>query len=514
MLSARPRADASIRNDAGPWSRVPDDAADGAGTSGADVGSPDAEQDGEAVEGGMSASRAACTPISIDSGGTVDGSMADTYAWLDARCHPRTAVLLRNDVPDGLGETGGYARELTYQADDQQRTCTGTGAEDFDGFGYVVAHYGNADADVNTKHTLGTRRVVLAGRHHAIHEFRWNIAPGGPVDVTVQWFFATGRDNPLFAVTFDSTPAGPNVVMADTRTPYGDIGWDDDSLGNVDGLGWGDKYQFATTGPGPVVPGSPWDYTVQNTVPYAMEWSSSADAEMGLVATQTWSTRLQGGDYGGGLLEEQWGKTGDSLLTDLPEWLWPFQLNQYELTQQTSSHRVAWGATFGAVGQSAYSAFGQTLSGYPFDSYSVFVVLGTHSEGAVAAQAKEIQTVQAATLTAGRGTVSSAGPAGVAQTSMTPYIPFGFDPIYAAWDARLDLNRATLTLTIPGGALVHPVFHLRDYTATQPPSRVTRNGRVLVGDVDYFATVDLATQSLWLTLNATATGSETLTIDP
>ena len=73
------------------------------------------------------------------------------------------------------------------------------------------------------------------------------------------------------------------------------------------------------------------------------------------------------------------GNEGDQAATDIPDSEWPFQLNQYELPSETKSHRVAWGATFGAVGSSSYTAFGQKLSGYPYQSYSVYVVLGTHS---------------------------------------------------------------------------------------------------------------------------------------
>jgi hypothetical protein len=47
-----------------------------------------------------------------------------------------------------------------------------------------------------------------------------------------------------------------------------------------------------------------------------------------------------------------------------------------------------------------------------------------------------------------------------------------------------------------------------------PPSAVTFGGAVLTADVDYFATVDATTGSLWLTLNRTVQGGGTLTVDP
>jgi hypothetical protein len=53
------------------------------------------------------------------------------------------------------------------------------------------------------------------------------------------------------------------------------------------------------------------------------------------------------------------------------------------------------------------------------------------------------------------------------------------------------------------------VFHFTGYTAAAPGS-VTLSGHTLTAGTDYFATVDAATQSLWLTLNGTVTGSVTL----
>jgi hypothetical protein len=291
------------------------------------------------------------------------------------------------------------------------------------------------------------------------------------------------------------------------------MAWDNGLGGDVTGVGWGDKYQFKTTDAGPVRPGSPWDYTQANVVPYDLEWSAAADAEMGLVATQSWQTRISGGDYGGGLLMQKWGKSGTNLLTDMPDWLWPFQLDQYELPYGTTSHRVAWGTAYGAVGQTKYPAFGQTFSGYPLQSYSVFVVLGAHSASAVTAQVHEIEVVQGATLTATRGSVSAQGPAGVARSDTAAYSPSGFDPVYAAWDAHAAGNAATLVFNVPGGSLTNPVIHLHDYTAATVP-HVALSGSPLTPDTDYFATIDAASKSAWITLNFAVTGNRTLAIDP
>ena len=65
--------------------------------------------------------------------------------------------------------------------------------------------------------------------------------------------------------------------------------------------------------------------------------------------------------------------------------------------------------TFGAVGESSYTAFGKTLSGYPYQSYTVYIVLGTHTTSALAAQVSAVEADQGVTLTATRGAVATSG---------------------------------------------------------------------------------------------------------
>jgi hypothetical protein len=450
-----------------------------------------------------------CAALSVNSSTQVDGCNADTYAWSDSACRPRTAALVRNNASDALGGAGGYARLFTYQSGASTRTCRGTGSNGWNGFGYIVNHYSGTDA--NTKHLTGSYSIALAGKHHAIHQFKWRTDPGGPVDVTVHWLFATGRDHPLFSITFDSSPAGANGVRADIRAPYGDLAFDE-TKGNIDGVSWGDQYRFTTTGSGPLTSSSAWDYTAPNAVPFDYSWSSSADAEMGLVQSQTWARKVAGGDYGAGLLSNLWGTTGSNLLNDVPDWLWPFQLNQYELPFVANSHRLAWGSNYGAVGQTSYTAFGKTLSGYPYQSYAVYVVLGTHSGKAVLAQASAVETAQATALTASRGTVSTQGPGGVGRADSVPYSLAGFNPVYGAFEAHATANAATLRFQVASGKLVNPLLRLLDYSAAVP--RVTLDGVPLTPEVHFFASVQAPSQTLWLTLNVALSGTSVLTIDP
>jgi hypothetical protein len=455
-----------------------------------------------------------CKPLVVTPGGIVDGSKADTFAWYDSACLPRTASLVRNDATDAYGEHGGYMRAISYRVAGTTRDIRGTGANGWQGFGYIVDHYGGGSPAVTTRNVGGTYRTLLAGRHHAIHEFTWDLSPGGTVHVTVHWMFATGRSHPLFAITLDSSASASDSVHADSRSPYGDMAWDNGVVGDVSGDGWGDTHKFTTTSGPPLTASAAWDYTKSNLVPYAYEWSTPTDAEMGLVGTLAWSSRIQGGDYfGGDLMSAKWGKTGTNLLKDFPGSEWPYQLNQWELPSTNASHRIAWGLSFGAVGEASYRAFGKTLSGYPYQSYTVYIVLGTHTSSAVAAQVSEVEAQQGVTLTATRGTVATRGVGGPGRTDMVPFPQAGFDPVYAAWTLDAASNAVTVSMAVGSAKLTNPVFAIRGYTATSAPKTVTYGGQTLAADRDYFATVDAAQQRLWLTLNKTITATGTLTVD-
>lgn len=463
--------------------------------------------------GNVTPGASGCAALAIDQT-IAAGTASKRFSFFDARCKLRTAAIASD-------ATGGYLRELTYDAGGTKRTCTGSGANGWNGWGYVVSHYAGNASTSNGATT--TQRAVLAGRHHAIQEVKVRVNPGGAVDATIHWLLSTGRSHVVYSLTLDATPAGANAVNADSRAPYGDMTWDGitDNSGTVDGVGWGDKYKMKTTGNGPVTMATPWDYTAPNVVPYVLEWSNGADAEMGAVQTQSWERELAGGDYGGGALTtECWGKTsankgaqcssnGQTMPTD---YLWPFQLNQYELPFVTTSKRLAWGATFGAVGQASYSAFGKTLKGYPFQSYAVSAVFGKHSEGAVLAHVADMEATLAASLVATKGSVATTGPAGVGRTDTITYAPVGYDQVYGTWVVHADANAATLVLAAFSGKLVNPILRVLDYTASSLPAHVVVAGRELVADVDYFATVDTASKALWITLNASLAGAVDIAI--
>jgi hypothetical protein len=463
----------------------------------------------ETPDAGAGGTRA-CAPLRLERGVELDGFRVDRFTWRDRACHARSAALVRNDAADPAGWNGGYLRRYTYEADGAQRTCDGA-ESGIPGWGMVVCHVHNGSDWGNwTKDVRGTWRTVLEGRHHALHEFRWPLPlEGRTVNVTVHYLFATGRSHPLYAITHDASGVPADVLRADVRSPYGDLLFDGNANAEIAGLGWGDRHRFVTLS-SPVTRASGWDYREPNVVPYTRMWTAAPDAEMGVVQTQPWARKPAGGywAYSG------WGqRDADGPLPE--DWNWTYQLNQYELPTTTRSHRLAWGSNYGAVGQRQYPRYGDDaqLSGHPYQSYSVFMVLDPHSADPVLGQSARVEASQGVRLTATEGSVITRGPGGVGRSDAVTYDVAGYNPVYATWEAQASANRATLRFEVGPRALSHPVVVLRGYTAASAPARVTLDGQPLAADEDYFASVDEAGDALWLTLGRDLTGTVTLRVE-
>ncbi|MCC6808149.1 MAG: hypothetical protein IT381_12055 [Deltaproteobacteria bacterium] len=450
----------------------------------------------------------------------ITGAFAgDRYVWFDAFGTRRTIALVKNDQPDPFGTNGGYLREATYlMPDGSERLTRGTGESGWNGFGYVVNHFrGQSD---NSRSKLGATRVVFAGRHHAIHEFKVQMQPGGAVDTTIHWLVATGKSHPIYSITFDSSPAGDNVVLADARAPYGDYAFEGVAAGTgaLSGLGWGDRYLFRTVSGAPVSMQTRWDYALANRVPHVLEWSEPNDAEMGIVQTQTFEAHPAGGDYGGiSACVKLTSDSRDSACSDPGEvmparWLWPFQLTQYTFDSPVS-RRIAWGMSYGSVGRSFVTTFGQPHSGYPFQSYAMQIVLDAHTRDPVNAAVVDTERIADSKLRAILGRVPTTGLGGVAREDEVNLTPAGYNHVYGTWLFAMENGVAEVNLTLATGELSNPVFQLSGYTKTTPPSSVTWQGQALAADRDYFASVDPATQTLWLTINGTFSGQNTLHVE-
>ena len=448
----------------------------------------------------------------------------DVYRWYDSAGQQRTAALSRNNAADPGGSRGGVLYQYRFfpGGGTTERIITGTGAHGaYNGFGYVVNHHNN-DAFVSNL-TTGTYNKVFTGRHHAIHQFKLTYPINGiNVTATIHWYFATGQDNPVYAITFDTSAAGAGGFPAETmdsRAPYGDMQFGGDgSNPNVSGVAWGDKYKFFSRDE-PVTPQSRWDYTQPNTVPYTQMWITSPDAEMGAVQTLNWLQHNTGGSW----FQSNWGQTSETRVVGdgstfgawmMPtNWQWPYQLNQYEMmdnTSPTGSKRCAWGLMFGAVGSTSYNGYGyeNTYSGHPYQSYSVATVIGQHSTSAVQAQVARTERILAATLTATTGTLVTAGPGGIGRIDTVAYPKSGYNAIYGAYELTASAAGAFSTTLNTTGAVKNPTFIIRGMGGV--PVTISLDGTALVADQGYFASYDAATQSVWLTIATNWTGSHVL----
>ena len=447
----------------------------------------------------------------------------DVYRWADSTGHQRTAALSRNNAADPGGSSGGvlYQYRFTPAGTATERVVTGTGSHGYNGWGYVVNHYGNS-AYVSTG-TTGTYSRLFTGRHHAIHQFKLTYPINGiSVTATIHWYFATGQDNPVYAITYDTSAAGPGGITSvaiDSRSPYGDMEFGGDgSSPNVSGVAWGDKYKFYTRDE-PLTPQSRWDYTQPNTVPYTRMWITGPDAEMGAVQTLNWLQHNAGGSW----FSNNWGHASENRVVGdgttfgawmMPaNWQWPYQLDQYEMmdsTSPTNSKRCAWGVPFGAVGATTYDGYGYETqySGHPYQSYSVAAVIGRHSTADVTTQTTRTERVLAATLAANTGTLTASGPGGAGRTDAQPYSKTGYDATYGVYELAADASGAFSTTLSSSGAIKNPTFRIRGLGGI--PSQLSLDGAALAADQGYYASYDSATQSLWLTVATDWNGSHTL----
>lgn len=501
--------------------------------------------------------------------------LSDVIAWFDANGKQRQVTLAHDNTAHTYANTGtiyGEAmREYQYQLGDGSVRIAGVtrypGNGSHGGFGYVVNH-SNAGSCIGDDSPLGDftpygtfTRVPFTGGHHAIFRFTQNYPRNCPnfartIPVTIEWVFSTGRDHPLYAITYDvdlvkrvsnNAIAPVNTLFDDTRAPYGELNIDGDGFTDIDGVAWGDKFKFTST-TAPVNLSSEWTYNVPNgtyNVPYVKEWLAGPltgdhkkDATMGLVQTQTLAQQDAGARnryYHN--LTVNWNKTsaqqnacnyGDVGPYKMPcPNEWAFQANADNLGVDdpntvpveggSNNSRLTWGTAYGFLGQQNYDADDEFPInnpgaatypvGYPKKSYSLFVVLGQHTNSPVENQVTQIETIQSLNLTinGGIGSVVTSGPAGVTRADTVTYAPPGYNHVYSALaftanaSHQLDAN-----IAVGAGTLAHPLIIVGNVSAL--PVTVTLGGTLLTADTDYFASIRTDTQELWLTLNRNLSG--------
>jgi len=492
------------------------------------------------------AAQAQVAPIKVDPDVPFQMMTSDRFTWIDSSGNPRVAVLAHNDQNGPGGTAGGELREFKYQVGGNTRDVIADPTQGAAGFGYVVSHnYNEANCVAAPDYSMlghlvaGTWTRVFEGRHHVIFRFQQNYpryctdqppAAENDLPVTIDWVFSTGRDNPLWAVTWDMSGVGaPNILNDDSRAPYGELMFDGaaDAFHQsvVAGVGWGDGYKFLST-TNPVMFGSDWDWSTPNTVPFVKLWTTDVDATMGTVLTQTLAQQ----DAGGYFDATRWGSTsaaGDACADHykMPcAYNWDYQSINYSLSQPnptTSNTRLAWGTEFGFLGKSSYPVNGNKenwggpysnayASGYPKKSYSAYIVLGTHTSGPVEAQVTQVETVQSLTLTTLNGSVVTTGPSGINRSGdpsdTFTYSPPGYNHVYGALAFSANANQLDANIAVGAGALTKPLIIVSNYTGSFPPS-VTLNGTPLTSDIGFFGSIRTSPNELWITLNSDLAGA-------
>jgi hypothetical protein len=459
------------------------------------------------------------------------GYISQFYKWQDQSNQTRSCYLTNNTALDPSSYYGGYIRQFSYTANGVPVVVSArSSVADQPGFGYTVHHINNgADSDtMSSRRAPGTFRVVFAGRHHMMHEYSWTVLrsqgnlPTVPqidraVNTTIRYLFSTGKNNPLWTHTVDTSPLGANALFADDRSPYGEMNFDGKESA-ITGLGWGDHYKFATTSSPVSLQTTTWDYTKVNTVPYS--FLKTATSEMGIVQTEGYATR----DAGYGWAYTEWGLTsankvidsGDPSSQSMPyDWNWTYQTVQYNIPTDPNSKRLSWGTNLGVVGQTTYPFYAYTGNGvgYPYHSNSSYITIGSSGEtsSSISSVEASIATITSATV----GVVHTSGPYGVATGAQTiSYGSSGYDPVYGAFTITSAANVVRMTMNVGSKVIVNPVIRITGYIGAIP-SAILVGGKTMYSDVNYFAsTVSMdGSNDLWITLNSSITGSVSIGVN-
>jgi hypothetical protein len=474
--------------------------------------------------------------------------VSDRFTWIDSSGEPRVAVLAHNDGQSFNGARGGALREYRYQLPNGSTriaSVTTYGNAGYGGFGYVVSHASRYTGCVGDDSPLGGFQPgngferVFEGKHHAIFRFKQNYPRncstiGGlarTMPVTIDWVFTTGHDHPVWAITYDvdlasavvgGAIAPANTFYDDSRAPYGELNIDGDGFTSLDGTAWGDRWKFTTT-TSPITLNSAWTWNVANTVPHVKEWlagpltaQNKKDATMGIVQTQTIDQHDAGGGRDPGVgsdIRPFWNKTsanGNACGAQVMpcENDWPYQANANSVQFGNNNARMTWKTQYGFLGQTSYTTNNggpmTTAAGYPKQSYSTYIVLGTHTSAPVEAQVTQVVTVQSLALSTLVGDVVTSGPAGITRADSVTYDPPGYNPVYGALAFDADANALDANIDVGAGTLKHPLIIVSDYTGNEP--EVKLDAVTLTADADYFLSLRPDANELWITLNRDLAG--------
>lgn len=478
-----------------------------------------------------------------DPEGIAPPSSVNRITWKDSRNADRAMTL------------GSYLYQYDFSFDDGQQVITRSANDDaygHPGFGYVVSHNtqtGNSPlgkANVPSK----VEQTIFSGAHHAIHRVEFvydrDKEPGGfgiKIPVVIEWFIATGRDHPIWAVTWKMNEAANpqsqnfNNFRMDVRGPYGSLNFDGapnrDQGDAIGGVAWGDFELKFTTTDAQLTLNSPWTYNTPNSVCFTQSWTANENAEMGIVQTRVadkemgYQDRVVGRERGNTSADAYLNKGdctdfgGDNRNYAVPCVSgWPYQLMNFDWdptsgkpeNEATGTKLIAWGSPYGWLGASSFDLFdySATADGRGDRSYATFIVLGAKErQGGAGDVTLSIQAVDALN----GATISDVLPGSlVTQVAKGPgasqmkTISNGYNDTYSAYYLNASNNQLGFSFTPAAGTVVrNPIFVVQNYTAQQQPAITVDGNPITVNtgaSAGAFVSVNLATNELWVTLNA------------
>jgi mannan endo-1,4-beta-mannosidase len=486
--------------------------------------------------------------IRHDPEGIAPAGNVTLITWKDSRNADRRITL------------GAYLYQYEFSFDDNQQIVTRIANDDtfgHSGFGYVVSHNTQTSNSPLGKINAPTKMksTVFLGGHHAIHRvecvYDRDQEGGGfgiKIPVVIEWFVATGRNHPVWAVTWKmgeaDNPQNINfdAYRMDIRGPYGSLNFDGAANRNqgdaIGGVAWGDFGMKFTTTDAQFTLNSPWTYNTPNSVCFTQAWTTNENAEMGIVQTRVadkemgYQDRVAGGERGHTSAENYQDKGncsgfgGDNRNYSVPCISgWPYQLMNFDwessggkpANESTGTKLVAWGSPYGWLGASSFDLFdfSATADGRGDRSYATFIVLGPKSRfnqgnnqgGDVAITIQAVEALNAATMSdVNPGSLVTQIAKGPGATQLKN-ITNGYNDSYTAYYLNASDNQVAFTFTPAADSLVkNPIFVVQNYTTGQLP-RITVNGNSITvnigADAGAFVSLNPATNELWTTLNTT-----------
>jgi len=428
-------------------------------------------------------------------------STVDKITWTDSRGNPRE-VYFAKDLP-GNNAAKGYITRYVY------KTASGTqvianehnSSDRISGLCITVDHNNVYDGQnygwsiqKGQGHNYQQDAIVMTDNHliYRVKFSQWGNSGRESYDITVDYTFFSGVDYFIYAITYDTRG---QQFQDDARSPYSQFNWDGEGhcWEPISGMRYGDNKKFAADNMNQTDPKqSSWTYGGSNLIPYVWEWITSRDREIGKVQTQTFTQRPT--------TTSTIGSSGT--LAGIGVWNLAFQMNGY---QEWLGKRIAWGNPYGSLGSDG-----------GFLSVSVAVLLNEHSVGGVAALIEETEKIHTGGISfssSGTGSVVTSGPKGSGNPTSTTYSPAGFNHVYRTWEYNADgNNNAAFNFDIASGSYKSPVFVIHNWTSTDAPTSITRNGNALNENTDYYASVDETNQRLFLTLRGNLSASNEIVI--